>query len=204
MYRISVWIITHNLSFFLLLALQVVKVRSFILMFNVSAGIAVHNCSNIFYILKHYCFIFNEITVLIHNNPQGLNYLWVFFFCCCGTQIVTDYNPFHKNKDNLYLSLTVVINASNDWQCWWLEFPLFQILVYCNKSVKIGGQTAPSNRKGPHIQRHSCTAYSPKMNSCLVVWSCRTMRRISGKWALGWHCTHTLWRGGGISTLERI
>lgn len=52
-------------------------------------------------------------------------------------------------------------------------------------------------KKGPHIQRHFCTAYSPKMNSCLVVWSCRTMRRISGKWALVWHCTHALWRGGG-------
>lgn len=73
-----------------------------------------------------------------------------------------------------------------------------------------------SEKKGPRIQRHFCTAYSLKMNSCLVVWSCRTMRRISGKWALGWHCTHTLWRGGGgggsggggggggISTLERI
>lgn len=56
-----------------------------------------------------------------------------------------------------------------------------------------------NRKKQAHIQRHFCTAYSPKMNSCLVVWSCRTMRGISGKWALGWHCTHTLWRGGGES-----
>lgn len=59
-----------------------------------------------------------------------------------------------------------------------------------------------NRKKQAHIQRHFCTAYSPKMNSCLVVWSCRTMRGISGKWALGWHCTHTLWRGGESARLS--
>lgn len=90
----------------------------------------------------------------------------------------------------------------------YLHFFCFIIFFY-NKPRSAGGQVLDyetwnrETEKGPHIQRHFSTAYSPKMNSCLVVWSCRTMRRIWGKWALGWHCTHALWRGR-ISTLERI
>lgn len=49
MYRIPQWIITRDLSFLLLLSLQVVKVRSFILMFNVSAGISMHYRPGIFH-----------------------------------------------------------------------------------------------------------------------------------------------------------
>lgn len=48
----------QSVIFFLLLAPHVVKVRSFILMFNVSAGIAAHNSSNNFYILMHFLLYF--------------------------------------------------------------------------------------------------------------------------------------------------
>lgn len=232
-------------------------------MFNVSAAIAMHCCSDIFHTLKHYCSVILRLTILENYLPSiTQNCLFFLMFKSKWTQInlhiyffliiwnyskgiisknikIIFYLSFHhilsldfiflKKDNHSHTSLgSQPTKCDLGWHksaiCWiHSSFSFFYFSFKLNRWEKICKQIVllwntrqrereREREKGPNIQRHFCTAYSLKMNSCLVVWSCRTMRRISGKWALGWHCTHTLRRGGGggggggggISTLERI